>query len=63
MPKGQNADGSPKKRPVNSGIPKKPGSKMVSKRLAGDVIDILAKQPNQTDYIETAIREKHEREK
>lgn len=52
----------PKRTKVKgSGRKKKPGKK-ISPRLADDVIDILKKQENQTEYLETAVREKFARE-
>ena len=48
----QSAHGGP--RP---GAGRKPtGKKMVSKRLAPDVVSILEQQPDQTAYMEAAIR-------
>lgn len=48
------------KRPKipGSGRKKKEGKK-VTLRIAYDVINILKEQINQTEYIESAVREKH----
>ncbi|GAB3753922.1 hypothetical protein [Spirosoma pomorum] len=61
MPKGYNADGTKKARPVGSGRKAK-GGKKITPKLQQDVIDILAKQRNQASYIEQAVREKFARE-
>jgi hypothetical protein len=61
MPKGVNADGTKKARPVGSGRKAK-GGKKITPKLQQDVIDILAKQRNQASYIEQAVREKYARD-
>lgn len=59
----------PHPRPNRRGQPKTPGSgrpatgkKMVSKRLAADVVAILDQQPDATAYLEAAVREKAARD-
>lgn len=61
MPKGYNADGSKKARPVGSGRKAK-GGKKVTGKYAQDVIDILARKKNKVKFVEDAIREKEARE-
>lgn len=63
MSKGINKDGTPKKRPVNSGrAPKIGGKKKGPFVFSADVVAILEAQDSITGYIEDAVRKKHKKE-
>jgi hypothetical protein len=53
----------PKRTKVAGSGRKKKAGKKISPRLADDVIDILKEQENQTEYLETAVREKYARDR
>jgi hypothetical protein len=61
MPKGINADGTPKTRPANAGKAPKPNGKKKTFMLSEDVLAILKKSKNlgaknATDLVEKALR-------